>query len=58
MEVEMSASRSCRFSTGKKARSTHRIGGCVGPRADLDAMAKRISLYLPVFETQADQPVA
>jgi hypothetical protein len=38
---EWSASRSCRFTSGERARSTHLIGGWVGPRVGLDAVKKR-----------------
>jgi hypothetical protein len=37
---ESSASRSGRFTPGEKAPGTHLIGGRVGPRAGLDAVAK------------------
>jgi len=38
---EWSNSRPGRFTPGRRARGTHRIGSCVGPRADLDEMVKR-----------------
>jgi hypothetical protein len=38
---EWSASRPGRFTPKKRAAGTHWIGGCVGSRADLDAVVKR-----------------
>jgi hypothetical protein len=38
---EWSASRPCRFTPGGKAIGTHWVGGCVDPRAGLDAVEKR-----------------
>jgi hypothetical protein len=38
---EWSASRASDFTPGRRASSTHWIGGWVGPIAVLDAMAKR-----------------
>jgi hypothetical protein len=38
---EWSASGPFRFTTGEMAPGTHWIGGCVGPRASLDAVEKR-----------------
>jgi hypothetical protein len=31
-----------RFTPRERAPGTHRLGGCVGPRADVDAVAKRM----------------
>jgi hypothetical protein len=42
-ECEWSASRPVRYTPGVRASGTLRIGGRVGPRADLDAVAKRKS---------------
>jgi hypothetical protein len=39
---EWSASRPGRFTLGERAPSTHRIGGCVDPRAGLDDVEKII----------------
>jgi len=36
-----STSHPSRFTPGERAPSTHLIGGWVGPRTDLDAIAKR-----------------
>jgi hypothetical protein len=41
---------------GQKPSNTHWIGGCVGPRVGLDAVAKRESLPLPVIETRSSSP--
>jgi hypothetical protein len=38
---EWSASRPSRFTPRERASGTHWIGGCVGPRAVLDAVVKR-----------------
>jgi len=38
---EWSTSRPGRFTPGEKSPGTHRIGGWVGTRAGLDAVAKR-----------------
>jgi hypothetical protein len=46
-EVEWLASHSSRFTPGKTAHGTHWIGGCVGPRASLNAVEKRKFLTLP-----------
>jgi hypothetical protein len=42
---EWSASRPGRFTFGVKASGTHWIGGCVGPKASLDAVGKRNILH-------------
>jgi hypothetical protein len=47
---ELSASRSCRFTTGERASGTHWVGGWVGPRAGLDNADKRKFLTLPGLE--------
>jgi hypothetical protein len=47
---EWSASRPGRFTPEKRAPGTHRIGGWMGPRADLDDVEKRKSCpYLLKF---------
>jgi hypothetical protein len=43
---ECSASRPCRSTSRERARSTHCIGGWVGPRAGLDDVEKRKFLTL------------
>jgi hypothetical protein len=43
---EWSALRLGRFTPGKTAPDTNRIGGCVGPRTDLDDVEKRKILPL------------
>jgi hypothetical protein len=53
---EWSASRPDRFTPGKRAPSTHWIGGWVDPRAGLDDLEKRKFLILPGLV--AVQPVA
>jgi hypothetical protein len=58
---ECSALRSDRFTLGERVPCTHWIGGWVGPRAGLDAVAKRKkhSIIIPVGNwTQVGQPVA
>jgi hypothetical protein len=47
---EWSASRSCRFTPGERALSTHCIGGWLGPRFSLDDVEKRKFLILPGLE--------
>jgi hypothetical protein len=47
---EWSAWRSSHFTPGKRAPSTHCIGGWVGPGANLDYMKKRKFLTLPGLE--------
>jgi hypothetical protein len=47
---EWSASRPDRFTPGKRAPSTHWIGGWVGPRAGLDDAENRKFLTLPGLE--------
>jgi hypothetical protein len=47
---EGSASRPCRFTPGKRAPGTRRIGGWVGSRTGLDDMEKRIFLSLRGLE--------
>jgi len=56
----VSASRPDRFTSGESTPGTHRIGSWVGPRAGLDAMAKRkIPIIAPAGNwTQVLQPVA
>jgi hypothetical protein len=50
-EGELSASRIGAFTPGEKAPCTHLIGGWVGPKVGLDAVAKRKkSLFLPGIE--------
>jgi hypothetical protein len=44
---EWSVLRSCRFTAGERAPSTHWIGGSVGPRADQDDVEKRKFFTLP-----------
>jgi hypothetical protein len=44
---EWSASRPCRFTTGKRAPGAYWIGGWVGPRACLNDVEKRKFLTLP-----------
>jgi len=39
--MEESVSRSCHFTPGERAPGTHGIDSSVGPRAGLDAVAKR-----------------
>jgi len=56
-EGEGSISCPGRFTPGERAFGTHRIGGWVGPRADLDAMGKRGNfMLLPGIETQSSSP--
>ena len=44
---------------GKYFRTTHRIGGWVGPRAGLDGFGEKKSLFsIPEFEPRTVQPVA
>jgi hypothetical protein len=52
--AELSASNPGRFTSGERDFSTHWVGGWVGRRAGLDAVAKRKkSLLLPGIETQS-----
>jgi hypothetical protein len=46
------------LSPGEISAGTHWIGGCVGPRAGLDATEKRKILPLPEISTPAVQPAA
>jgi len=43
-EGKWSASRPSRFTPEERIRSTHWIGGCVGPRTGLDAVTRRKTL--------------
>jgi hypothetical protein len=57
---EWSASRPGRYTSRERAPGTHWIGGWVGPRAGLDAVAKR-RIPSPRRESNSDpivQPVA
>jgi hypothetical protein len=47
---EWSASRHCRFTPGKRAPGTRRIGGWVNPRTGLDDVEKRKFLTLSGLE--------
>jgi hypothetical protein len=47
---EWSASRPDRLTPEERAPCTHRVGGCVGPRASLDDMAKGKFFTPPGFE--------
>jgi hypothetical protein len=47
---EWSASRSGRFTSGERATGAQWIGGCVDPRAGLNAVGKRKILPLPKIE--------
>jgi hypothetical protein len=53
---EWSASRPGSFTSREKAPDTHRIGGCVGPRAVLDAMLKR-KIPSPCRESNPRTPI-
>jgi hypothetical protein len=55
---EWSVSRPGHFTTRERAPGTHRIGGCVGPRAGLEAVMNRNSQPLPGFEPPIIQPSA
>jgi hypothetical protein len=60
-EGEWSASRPGRFIPRERAPGTHWIGGCVGPRAVLDAVVKRIILSprrISNLRTPIVQPLA
>jgi hypothetical protein len=46
------APRSCRFTTGERAPSTHWIGSWVGPRAGLDEVEKQEFMTLPGLELE------
>jgi len=58
--AEWSTSHSGRFIPSVRAPGTHRIGGCVSPRAGLDDMAKRNNRIIAPArnQTPAVQPVA
>jgi hypothetical protein len=47
---ECSASRPGNFTSVDRADGTHWSGGCVGSRAGLDILEKRILLALPEYE--------
>jgi hypothetical protein len=49
---EWSASHPCHLTAGERARGAHCTGGCLGPRAGLDAVENRKNLATAV------QPVA
>jgi hypothetical protein len=53
---EWSASRPGRFTPRKRAPGTHGIGGCVDPRAGLDAVVKR-EIHSPRPESNPDHPI-
>jgi len=50
-----SASRHGRFTSGNRASVTHLIGGCMGPRVGLDAVARRKN-YFPFRESSPFRP--
>jgi hypothetical protein len=52
---EWSASRSGRFPDEERAPGTKWIGNCVGPRAGLDAVGKKISLMPSPLLTELPQ---
>jgi hypothetical protein len=54
---EWSASRFSRFASGQRVPGIHRIGGCVGPKIVLDAVAKeKKSLPRPCRESNLCRP--
>jgi hypothetical protein len=56
---EWSAARPGRFISGETVDSTHWIGGCVDPRAGLDAVARRkMSLSMLGMEPQSSSPLS
>jgi hypothetical protein len=57
-EGEWSGSRSCRFTPGERASDTHWIGGCVGPRGDVDAVAKRKILQCRELNPSRPAPIS
>jgi hypothetical protein len=57
-EGEWSASRPGRFTVGERAPGTHWIGGWVGPRASVKAVAKKKNPCPAGNRTPVVQPVA
>jgi len=59
MEMSGKLHAPCRPTPGVRAPGTHCRRGWVGPRADLDALAKRIEILDPAAKrTPVVQPVA
>jgi hypothetical protein len=53
---ERSGSRHKRFIPGKISHDTHRIGGCMGLRVDIDAVERR-TVSCPWAESNAGRPL-
>jgi hypothetical protein len=56
LDGEWSASRPSRFTPRERAPRTHWIGGWMGPKADLDAVARR-KIPSPSWESNPDHPI-
>jgi hypothetical protein len=55
LDVEWSASRPGHFTREERDPGTHWIGGWMGPKADLDSVAKR-KILCPCRELKTDHP--